>query len=59
MKIYIKKPFLTDAEKRKQDWVLRAKSQKVPLPMSWQNLKVADQSTEDQNPQQAVRWLRR
>jgi hypothetical protein len=39
MKIYIKKPILTDAEKRAQDWVLRAKSPKVPLPMSWQDLK--------------------
>jgi len=38
MKIHIKKPFLTDAEKRAQDWVLRAKSPKVPLPMSWQDL---------------------
>jgi hypothetical protein len=58
MKIYIKKPLLSDAEKRKQDWVLRAKSPKVPLPMSWQDLKGAAQSTEDQTPQQAVRWLR-
>jgi len=39
MSIHIKKPFLTDAEKRTQDWVLRAKSPKVPLPMSWQDLK--------------------
>jgi hypothetical protein len=39
MKIYIKKPFLTAAEKRAQDWVLRAKSPKVPLPVSWQDLK--------------------
>ena len=38
MKIYIKKPILTDAEKRAQDWVIRAKSPKVPLPMSWQNV---------------------
>ena len=38
MNIHIKKPFLTDAEKRSQDWVLRAKSPKVPLPMSWQDL---------------------
>ena len=37
--IYIKKPFLTDAEKRAQDWVIRAKSPKVPLPMSWQDFK--------------------
>lgn len=36
MNIHIKKPFLTDAEKRAQDWVLRAKSPKVPLPSSWQ-----------------------
>jgi hypothetical protein len=38
MKIYIKKPILTDAEKRAQDWVIRAKSPKVPLLMSWQDL---------------------
>ena len=38
MKIYIKKPVLTDAEKRTQDWVIRAKSPKVPLPVSWQDL---------------------
>ena len=38
MKIYIKKPVLTDAEKRAQDWVIRAKSPKVPLPKSWQNI---------------------
>jgi hypothetical protein len=31
MKIYIKKLILTDAEKRAQDWVIRAKSPKVPL----------------------------
>jgi hypothetical protein len=37
--IYVKKPFLTDAEKRAQDWVIRAKSPKVPLPMSWQEFK--------------------
>jgi hypothetical protein len=36
MNIHTKKPFLTEAEKRAQDWVLRAKSSKVPLPMSWQ-----------------------
>jgi hypothetical protein len=36
MNIHTKKPFLTDAEKRAQDWVLRAKSPKVPSPMSWQ-----------------------
>jgi hypothetical protein len=39
MNIYIKKPFLTEAEKRAQDWVLRAKSPKVPLPISWQDFK--------------------
>lgn len=38
MKIYIKKPILTVAEKRAQDWVIRAKSPKVPLPVSWQDL---------------------
>jgi len=34
MKIYIKKPFLTDAEKKAQDWVLRAKPPKAPVSMS-------------------------
>jgi hypothetical protein len=37
--MYIKKPFLTDAEKRAQDWLLRAKPPKGLLPMSWQDLK--------------------
>jgi hypothetical protein len=39
MNIHIKKPFLTEAEKRAQDWVLRAKSPKVPLPVSWQDFR--------------------
>jgi hypothetical protein len=34
----IKKPFPTGAEKRAQDRLLRAKSPKVLLPMSWQDL---------------------
>ena len=29
-------PKLTDTEKKVQDWILRGKSPKVPLPMSWQ-----------------------
>jgi len=30
MKIHIKNPFLTDVEKRAQDWVLRTKPAKTP-----------------------------
>lgn len=31
--IYIKKPFLTDAEKRVQDWLLRGRLTKVQPPI--------------------------
>jgi hypothetical protein len=49
MNIHIKKPFLTEAERRAQDWVLRAKSPKVPLPMSWQDLKRSDNKGANKN----------
>jgi hypothetical protein len=34
--IYIKKPFLTDAEKRVQNWLLRRRLTKVQPPISEQ-----------------------
>jgi hypothetical protein len=47
MKIYIKKPFLTDAEKRAQDWVLRAKPMKESSPVCGKDSSSAAESDEE------------